>query len=291
MESGIKEVAGQAARPATADRWSVNKRGGPTLPQPQAWPRNGKAQDGSAAKGDRAPSPPQARNAAPWGAGQQPGRAGCLGAARERGDGQAAAGTARGLRRDARPGPDYLAAATPRTACGDEPSPAPLRLPPRLRPLPSVRTWSPRARARLPAAGGGGRGVESRRGGGRGGVTVGEGGKRMGNRPRALRDPNGGGEGPRSQINPTESSTTSRPDPVSRRPVIGLTPPAVQPMGGRLFPGAGGGPRRGDVTPAPGADCKARTGTAGGDCGPSAPCGVARVARRPSPLRQTPQAY
>lgn len=183
------------------------------------------------------------------------------------------------LRRRAEPGPSPPPSAPP---------PAPLLPPPPSSFSQDMVSAGPRATSRLPEAGAEGWRAGAEAGGG---VTVGEGGKRMGDRPRALRDPNGGGEGPRSQINPTESSTTSRPDPVSRRPVIGLTPPAVQPMGGRLFPGAGGGPRRGDVTPAPGADCKARTGTAGGDCGPSAPCGVARVARRPSPLRQTPQAY
>lgn len=116
-ESGGRKVTGQAARPAAPDRRPVNKRGGPTLPQPRACPRTGKTQDGSAAAADRAP--PLACDAAPGGAGRRPRRPGRLSAAWERGAGQAAAGAARGLREGALPGPGYLAAAAP------PPAPAP----------------------------------------------------------------------------------------------------------------------------------------------------------------------
>lgn len=52
------------------------------------------------------------------------------------------------------------------------------------------------------------------------GGPEGEGNRGRG-RPRALRAPNGGGEGLQSQINSTASCTTSRPDPTARRPIIG----------------------------------------------------------------------
>lgn len=153
-------------------RAMVGKQAGRTHP-PAApgCPRAGDAQEGSAA--GRAPRPPEP----PGPPGRGPAaRWTAPGAARQRGAKQAAARAARGLRRGARvrlpggggssssscssgpandPRPAAAAAATPRAARSPAPSPAPLRLPPcRLRPLPSVRTWSPpRGRRRAGAPG------------------------------------------------------------------------------------------------------------------------------------------
>lgn len=191
--SGGREVAGQAASPAAGDRWSVNRRGGPTLPQPGACTRTrtrtrpGQAQDESAAAADRAPAlpwPPLAYDTArgsraggpvhpaawapPGSEGPTAGRS--PGAWLPGGGGGSSSSSCSSSQSDAR---RPAAAATPRAAPGDEPSRAPLRLPPcRLRPPPSVRTWSPWAAhgSRLPETGvqGQGAGAEARgpRGGG-----------------------------------------------------------------------------------------------------------------------------
>lgn len=162
-------------------------------------------------------SPLLAGDAAPgvgWGKTQRgrPGRPGGQGAVRERGAGQAARRGRQGPEAGRPPrGPRLpggsssssscssspsdarrpaaaaaaAAATPPRAARGDEPSPAPLRLPPRLRPprccrlrpLPTVRTWSPRTRARLPLPEAG---AEGRRAGAEAGGRRGEGGARRG---------------------------------------------------------------------------------------------------------------
>ena len=136
--SGGREVAGQAARPAAADPWSVNKPSGPTLPQPRACPLIGKAQDGSAAGPDLAASLLLACDASPGVAGGRPGRPSGLGAIRERGARAGRGGAARGLQRGALPGPSYLAAAV-----ALPPAPAPP-------PSPTLGARRPRRRRRLP---------------------------------------------------------------------------------------------------------------------------------------------
>lgn len=197
-ESGGREVAGRAARPAAADRWSVNKLGGPTLPRPRACRRTEKAHDGSAAAAHPAPlasrclpspaTPPQGARAggpgepAAWAPPESEGpsrpqrgpRGPAVGrptVARLPGGGGSSSSCSFSPSDAQRPAA-AAAAATPRAARGDEPSPAPLRLPPcrhpsrccRLRPLPSVRTWSPRASAQLRTTG---RGWGKREQGGR----------------------------------------------------------------------------------------------------------------------------
>lgn len=114
----------QGVQPA-GDRWSVNKPGGPTLPQPGACShtRTGKAQDESTAVADRGPFPVLASSSLrhrPGGRGRaaQDTRAppGARGPAGRHGGSQGP--TARRP-----PGPDYLAVAAPPPAPAPPPSP------------------------------------------------------------------------------------------------------------------------------------------------------------------------
>lgn len=173
---------------------------------------------------------------------------------------------------------------SPRRRAEPGPSPPPSAPPPPSPLSQDMVTAGPRA---TPGAGGGGRGAESRHGGG--GDTGGE-GERGG----------GGGlgssgllmaavRGPGAKKTPRQAAQRQGQTPPLVAVSLAPRPPAAQPMVGRLFPGAEGGPRKGDVTPAPGPDCEAaaRAGPrvpppvrrpVGWGCGTSATCGARREA-------------
>lgn len=317
--SGGREVARQAARPAAADPWSVNKPSGPTLPQPRACPRIGKAQDGSVEGPDLAASPLLACDAYPGVAGGRPGRPSGLGAIRERGARAGRGRAARGLQRGVLPGPGYLAAAValppapappPRPTVGARRQRRRQRLPEqpaatsRARPLSASLRAAARpaaaASALSPQSGHGHRGPardsRCRRRGQRGGEqarrrgdTGGEGGERRGGGLGSSGLLMAAVRGPGAKKTPRQAAQRQGQTPPLVAVSLAPRPPAAQPMVGRLFPGAEGGPRKGDVTPAPGPDCEAaaRAGPwvpppvrrpVGWGCGTSATCGARREA-------------